>query len=270
MNVDPYLNLTYEKRKKVKKEIQDRVQGKKKSNFGKEIFKAMQKAWSQEYLEEEATTTNIADAAGEELTKSLDREILENASDDIKIAAIKQDIEAGREGIKGIWAAVGIYMPQTHGFLENYTESEFKRVMLVHKFLGHWMEFPTIGQLGNKTEEAKKYFKTYLHLLEDRGVEQDKHFHYTPLKTVWTKDEEENIPRQLRRVLDEDEEGEKYNELGEYDAYIQRFEPAIYSEQMEISVSAASVPAVSGQININYPTLEIQVFDGTKWDVVDL
>ena len=212
MNVDPYLNLTYEKREKMKEELQDHFEGKKKKEFGINIFQAISKAYSQQFPggAPPPKFPDLHNATAEEAVKSLDAEILKNASDDVILTTIKQDIDAGRAGIKEIWEATRIYMPKTYGFLEDYTQDEFKRISLIRSFLGLWLPWPTVGE--EERAKAKKYFKTYLHLLEDRGTEQDKHFHHFPLKAFKAKDKDERIPDVLQRVLDKDEEDEKYNE----------------------------------------------------------
>ena len=191
-------------------------------------------------------------------------EILKDASDDIKILAIKQDIDLGKAGIKTMCQASEIYMPQTYRFLEAYTSSEFKRVMLVHKYLGIWLEFPTMGELGRNDPEVKKYFRTYLHLLEDRGVEQDKQFHYEPDDLLFlNKEGDHKLSRELQRVLAGDEENETYNGAAPSLSFKNDPNTGIQiSESLELSVS--TLPA-SGAMTIDTLTLEIKMFDGDKW-----
>jgi hypothetical protein len=246
---------------KMKEELRDHFEEKKKEEFGRSLFEKFSDLYKQ-HLDPLTITPvqkfpdlreEVTNAAAEEEIKSLEAEILKDASDDIKITAIKQDIEAERAGIRTMCEASKIYMPQTYRFLEAYTASEFKRVMLVHKYLGIWLEFPTIGELGRNDPEVKKYFKTYLHLLEDRGIEQDKQFHYKPEEFLFlNKDGDNKLPHQLQRVLDEDEEHENYNEPLEI-------------QTLELTVS--SLPA-SGAMTIDALTMEMKIFNGTKWETI--
>lgn len=255
MNIDVDLSLPDKEKEKMKGEIQDHFEGKKQEEFGKTLFEKLSEVYKTQFPGTGLTPKfpDLHNAAAEEAVKSLDAEVLKNASDDIKILAIKQDIDLGKAGIKTMCTASEIYMPQTYRFLETYTTSEFKRVMLVHKYLGIWLEFPTIGELGRNEPEVKKYFRTYLHLLEDRGVEQDKQFHYEEREFLFLEKEGDNkFPRELQRVLDEDEEKENYNEIPEV-------------QTLELTVS--SLPA-SGAMTIDSLSMEIKFFNGTKWETI--
>ncbi len=244
------MNINLTDKEKMKGEIQDHFEGKKQEEFGKTLFEKLSEVYKTQFPGTGLTPKfpDLHNAAAEEAVKSLDAEALKDAFDSGKIAAIKQEIDAGRAGIKTMCTASEIYMPQTYGFLKAHTTSEFKRVMMIHKFLGLWLESPTIGELGRNEPEVKKYFRTYLHLLENRGIEQDKQFNYKPEEFLFLDKEGDNkFSRELQRVLDEDEDKEKYND--------------------HLTTANVARPK-KGQIHTDAATLEIKFFNGTKWETI--
>jgi hypothetical protein len=163
-----------------------------------------------------------------------------------EIKLIRKDIELGNMGINSLCRSIELLMPKYYRYLKLLTSNEFKRAQLTHIILDHWQEFPGISDIQTQKPRAKTYFRTFIKLLEDRGVEQDKYF-------VWREDQiletgNDYVPDRVQKILDEDEKKEKFNE----DAIVPRTPTKI----------------VTGTMVCNPHTFEMQVFDGTNWHKV--
>ena len=139
--------------------------------------------------------------------------------------------------IRSTCKAIELHMPKYYNYLKDLTISEFKRVQLTHILLGHWQEFPTIQDLETHSTHSKSYFSTFIKLLKDRGVEQEKYFNWENSENSFINIlQDKPIPRSFGKILEEDEKNETFNER-----------------------------VLPGALVCNPITFKMEVFDGTDW-----
>ncbi len=106
--------------------------------------------------------------------------------------------------IRSTCKAIELHMPKYYNYLKDLTISEFKRVQLTHILLGHWQEFPTIQDLETHSTHSKSYFSTFIKLLKDRGVEQEKYFNWENSENSFINIlQDKPIPRSFGKILEE-------------------------------------------------------------------
>ena len=158
-----------------------------------------------------------------------------------EIDKIKKNIKNGGLKIKLVCRAIELLMPRYYEYLKTLTTSEFKRVLVTHHLLGQWREFPTIQEMEIYHSSSITYFSTFLTLLEDRGIEQEKYMTWTKPwipEVLGGKD----IPRAFERILREDEKNEKFNIGG-----------------------LTSLNAEAGSLFLDSGTGKMKVYDGKSW-----
>jgi len=131
-----------------------------------------------------------------------------------EIDKIKKNIKNGGLKIKLVCRAIELLMPKYYEYLEALTTSEFKRVLVTHEVLGQWGKFPTITEMETYHPSSIIYFSTFLTLLEDRGVEQEKYIIWTKtwIPQVLETEPLSTLSSAFERILREDEKNEKFNE----------------------------------------------------------